>query len=145
MADQFVVPQFIDIEDKIIGPISARQFIILLVVILTDTLLFKFLTFGKFLLVAIPILFVGLVVAFVRINGQPFHYFVLNIVQTLRKPAIRVWDKTVTDTEARMFMKTEELPPAVLPPTRAPVTSSRLAELSLVVNTGGVYNPEDYK
>jgi hypothetical protein len=28
---QFVVPQFIDVEDKIIGPISVRQFLTLLV------------------------------------------------------------------------------------------------------------------
>lgn len=145
MPEQFVVPQFIDIEDKIIGPISARQFIILLVVLLTDTLLFKFLTFGKFLLIGIPILLIGAVIAFVRINGQPFHYFVLNIIQTLRKPAIRVWDKALSNSEVRVFMNTEELPPAATPTPRAPVTASRLAELSLVVNTGGVYNPEDYR
>ncbi len=145
MPDQFVVPQFIDVEDKIIGPISARQFIILLVVILTDTLLFRFLSFGKFLLTAIPILIVGVTFAFIRINGQPFHYFVLNMIQTLRKPAIRVWDKQLNDAEVRIFMKTEEaLPPTPIAP-RAPVTASRLAELSLVVNTGGVYNPEDYR
>ncbi|KKS92044.1 MAG: hypothetical protein UV69_C0039G0006, partial [Parcubacteria group bacterium GW2011_GWE2_43_12] len=28
---QFVVPQFIDVEDKIIGPITVRQFIIIMV------------------------------------------------------------------------------------------------------------------
>ena len=27
---QFVIPQFIDVEDKIIGPITVRQFIIML-------------------------------------------------------------------------------------------------------------------
>lgn len=145
MPDQFVVPQFIDIEDKIIGPISARQFIILLVVILTDTLLFKFLTMGKFLLIAVPISLVGMTFAFARINGQPFHYFVLNIIQTLRKPSIRVWDKQLNDTEVRLFMKTEEVHVSAPPIQKAPVTASRLAELSLVVNTGGVYNPEDYR
>ncbi|MEK7105584.1 MAG: PrgI family protein [Patescibacteria group bacterium] len=145
MPEQFVVPQFIDVEDKIIGPISARQFIILLVVLLTDTLLFKLLTFGKFLLVAIPFLIVGLVFAFVRVNGQPFHYFVLNIVKTFRKPQLRVWDKSLNDSEVRIFMKTEEELPPPLPPRKAAVTASRLAELTMVVNTGGVYNPEDYE
>ena len=29
--DQFVVPQFIDVEDKIFGPVTTRQFVILLV------------------------------------------------------------------------------------------------------------------
>lgn len=145
MPDQFVVPQFIDIEDKIIGPISARQFVILLAVLLIDTLLFKFLSIPKFLLTGLPLLILGLTFAFVRINGQPFHYFILNIVQTLRKPRVRVWDKTVSNAEARMFIKTEEAPPTVATSSKPPMSSSRLAELSLVVNTGGVYNPEDYK
>lgn len=143
MPEQFVVPQFIDVEDKIIGPISARQFVILLVVLLTDTLLFRLLSFGKFLLVGLPILIVGIVFAFVKINGQPFHVFLLNLIQTFRKPRIRVWDKSLTDAEVRIFMKTEEAPPAAPPVRKAPVTASRLAELSLVVNTGGVYNPEE--
>ena len=145
MPEQFVVPQFIDVEDKIIGPISARQFVILLVVLLTDTLLFKFLTFGKFLLTGLPILLIGGTFAFVRINGQPFHYFVLNMIQTFRKPRVRVWDKALSDADVRIFMKTEEEPPAAPIIAKAPPTSSRLSELTLVVNTGGVYNPEDYK
>lgn len=145
MPEQFVVPQFIDIEDKIIGPISARQFVILLVVLLTDTLLFKFLSIPKFLLTGLPLALVGLTFAFVRVNGQPFHYFVLNIVQTIRKPRVRVWDKALTDAEVRIFLSEEEAPRAPIAPPKAPVTASRLAELSLVVNTGGVYNPEDYK
>ena len=28
--DRFVVPQFIDVEDKIFGPVTVRQFLILL-------------------------------------------------------------------------------------------------------------------
>ena len=27
---QFIVPQFIDVEDKIIGPVTTRQFVVLL-------------------------------------------------------------------------------------------------------------------
>lgn len=145
MPEQFVVPQFIDIEDKIIGPISARQFIILLAVLLIDTLLFKFLSIPKFLMTGLPLLIIGLTFAFVRVNSQPFHYFVLNIVQTMRKPRVRVWDKAISGAEARIFIKTEEAPPVIPPRSKPPMSSSRLAELSLVVNTGGVYNPEDYK
>ena len=32
--DQFVVPQFIDAEDKIFGPLTARQFIIVMFMML---------------------------------------------------------------------------------------------------------------
>ncbi len=143
MPDQFVVPQFIDVEDKILGPLSVRQFVILLLVLLTDALLYKLLTFGKFMMVGIPVIIIGGVFAFVKINGQPFHYALLNIVQTLRKPGIRVWDKHLTDGEVRSFITEEAAPPPPPPVRKAALTSSRLSELSLVVNTGGVYNPEE--
>jgi len=141
--EQFTVPQFIDIEDKILGPLSARQFLILLAVGLTDALLYKLLTFWKFLAVGVPIFIIGVTFAFIRINGQPFHFFVLNMIQTFRKPLLRVWDKGLTDTELRPFLKDS----AVLPPaptiSKAPMATSRLQELSLIVNTGGVYQPEE--
>lgn len=143
MPDQFVVPQFIDVEDKILGPLAARQFIILLAVGLVDTLLYKLLTFGPFLGVGIPLLIIGIVFAFVKINGQPFHYFVLNLIQTFRRPTLRVWDKTLSDAAVQIFMTTEEAPPPPPPARKAAVTASRLSELTLVVNTGGVYNPEE--
>ena len=31
MPDQFVVPQFIEVEDKIFGPVTTRQFVVLLI------------------------------------------------------------------------------------------------------------------
>lgn len=140
--DQFTVPQFIDSEDKILGPITARQFIVMLVVMMTDALLFRLAPFVWFLLLGIPWFALGVIIAFVQVNGQPFHFFLLNIVQTFRRPRLRVWDKRLTDTELRVYMaKPPEAPPA--PPARkGPLDRSRLQELTLVVNTGGMYKPE---
>ncbi len=143
MPDQFVVPQFIDAEDKIFGPITARQFIILMITGLLDFLLFKLLSFILFLIIGIPILMLGGVFAFAKINGQVFHYFVLNIIQTFQRPRLRVWYKVSTDAQLRMFMKEEPPPPPDVRPRKAPLSSSRLSELTLVVNTGGVYRPEE--
>ena len=36
MRNQFVVPQFLDVEPKIIGPITLRQFLIMVAVIVSD-------------------------------------------------------------------------------------------------------------
>ncbi|OGL66900.1 hypothetical protein A2856_00130 [Candidatus Uhrbacteria bacterium RIFCSPHIGHO2_01_FULL_63_20] len=142
MPEQFVVPQFIDAEDKILGPVTARQFIIMLVAFLTVAVLYKLVPFIWFLLLGVPIIIVGGVVAFVRINGQPFHYFILNLTQTFRKPQLRVWDKSLTTAEIKDLMKDVTPPPPPPPARKAPVSASKLAELSLVVNTGGVYKPE---
>lgn len=143
MPDQFVVPQFIDAEDKIFGPITARQFIILMVTGLTDFALFKFLSFVPFLLIAIPLLIIGGTFAFAKVNGQVFHYFVLNIIQTVKKPKLRVWNKVCSDAQLRTYMKEIAPPPPLVIPRKAPVSTSRLSELTLVVNTGGVYQPEE--
>lgn len=143
MPDQFTVPQFIDAEDRIIGPITARQFIILMVVGLMEFILFKLLSFVQFLIVGIPLVAMGGIVAFVRINGQPFHYFFLNLLQTMKKPRLRVWSKTYSDSEIKDF-STQIIPPATKPFERKEFTAgSRLQELTLVVNTGGVYKPEE--
>jgi hypothetical protein len=143
MPEQYVVPQFIDAEDKIFGPVTARQFIIMMVVGLIEFLLFKLLSFVVFLLIGVPFFGIGGAIAFSKVNGQPFHFFILNLVQTLKKPGLRVWDKTITDAQLRDYMA--KAPPLVLTrfQRKASVGSSRLQELALVVNTGGVYKPEE--
>jgi hypothetical protein len=105
-------------------------------------MLYKMLTFTSFLLTGIPLFALGIIVAFAKVNGVPFHYFMLNLLQTLRRPRLRVWDKQKTIEELRTWIrqKPEEVP---LPELRkAPPQGSRLHELSLVVDTGGVYKPE---
>ncbi len=143
MPDQFTVPQFIDAEDQIFGPVTARQFVILMIAGLIDAILFKLVSsLVMFLLIGIPIISFAGIVAFVKINGQPFHFFILNIIQTFRKPKLRVWDKTMNNTELKAFIK-EELPePPPVFHRKEHLGTSRLQELTLVVNTGGVYKPD---
>ena len=137
-----MVPQFIDVEDKIFGPITTRQFVELLAVGGVEFVLFKLLVFWLFAVVGLLLLGFGLIVAFYRINGQPFHYFLLNLLQTFRRPKRKIWDKTLTNAELRELLRAE--PPKAPPPPqrKAPVSATKLQELALVVNTGGVYRPE---
>lgn len=141
--EQFVVPQFIDNEDKIMGPLTGRQFIITLVMFMTLAVMWKLMPIVWFALIGVPFFAFGVILAFIKVNGQPFHLFLLNLTQTLRKPRLRVWDKRLTDAEVRAHL-TKVVPPP--PPTRGRKTfanASRLQELTLVVNTGGVYKPEE--
>ena len=81
MPDQFTVPQFIDSEDHIFGVVTARQFIILMVTGLLGFSFFKILSFVPFILVVIPLIMMGGTLAFLRVNGQAFHYFILNLIK----------------------------------------------------------------
>jgi hypothetical protein len=140
---QFVVPQFIDVEDKILGPITTRQFAILMVDGLVMFILYKLLSLPLAILCDVLLLTSGIVLAFVRINGQPFHYFLLNVVQTWKRPHVRVWNKEMSDAEIIALSKVEAPPPPVAKPYKEALTTSRLSELALIVNTGGVYKPEE--
>jgi len=143
--NQFVVPQFLDIEPRIIGPITARQFILMLVVVLLDFVVYRI--FGTsiplMLLFAIPITGLGAAFAFGKVNGQPLHVLVINGIQTVRRPAKRVWDKHISDAEIKVLMHMEPPPPSAAKIRKSPIEGSRLSELALVVNTGGVYVGEE--
>lgn len=139
---QFVVPQFIDVEDKILGPISVRQFVIL---ILGTGLLFaayRFADFGLFLVEAFFIVVLTMAFAFLKVNGRPFHKFLANFFQTLRRPKLRIWNQEIVKGEVRSPKVSRTSKHGIS--EKLPLSSSRLAELALVVDTGGAYKQEDY-
>lgn len=141
MQDKFIVPQFIDSEDKIWGPITVRQFILVIVGGLFIFLAYKFSDFALFVLQTIAIsIFVGLF-AFYKINGAPFHLFAINVIQTYKKPKIRVWAKEYIKSEY-IRNKEEKEGPEPTTPRRRFIAQSKLSELSLIIDTGGVYKGE---
>jgi hypothetical protein len=139
---QFIVPQFIDVEDKILGPITTRQFIILLVVGIVVFLSFRFGDLALFVVSLIIFGIGGLTIAFVKVNGQGFHYFLLNMIQTLRRPSRRVWHKTLSRKELEMLRKFVPTP-FELKAELKPIKRERIQDLALLVNTGGFYKGED--
>ena len=139
--DQFVVPQFIDVEDKIFGPVTSRQFVILLVAGLILFIAFKLADFALFVFLLATLGGFALILAFVKINGQAFHYFILNLIQTVRRPSRRIWYKSDTKEELEELRKGEivEVMEKVAEIPR--LSYSRIRDLSLAVNTGGYYKP----
>ncbi|MFH1291771.1 MAG: PrgI family protein [bacterium] len=140
--DQFVVPQFIEVEDKIFGPVTTRQFIIMLASGLFLFIAYKLADFALFIFLLALIGGSTLIIAFVKINGQPFHYFILNIIQTIRRPSRRIWRRERSKEElnlSRQGVKID-LPESVQ--RKRPLSYNRLRDLSLVVNTGGYYKPD---
>jgi len=147
--DQFTVPQFIDREAKILGPITVRQFIICLVGAGFIFLAYKLSDFSLFIVLAviIAIIFGGL--AFIKINSRPLHYFLLAFVNTSRRPAVRVWKKDIKSSKViKKEPTTEEKIKAETKAKKKQISQilaqkklakSRLSKLSLTVDTGGKY------
>lgn len=141
---QFVVPQFLDVEPKILGPITLRQFLIMIGVIIAEFLVYRvFLSLIPMLAIGIPIAVLGAAFAFGKVNGQSLHFIVLNVIQTVKKPGKRVWDKTLSHEDLQVYLKKDVLPEQEKRVRKAPLESSRLNELALMVNTGGVYKGDD--
>lgn len=142
--NQFVVPQFIDVEDKIFGPITTRQFLILLSTALFLFIIFKLADFTLFVFSLVVIGGLAVVFAFGKVNGQQFHYFTLNLMESnLRKPKLRLWHKEYSKKELQQLIKmsaVEEIPEK---PVEKKEAKRRIRDLSLVVNTGGYYKMEE--
>ena len=140
---QFVVPQFIDVEDKIFGPITTRQFLILLTASLIIFLAFRFGDMALFITVLIVIGGGALIIGFVKVNGQHFHMFLLNILSTLKKPSLRVWHKSYTTEELQYWRGEGNAEATIQKIEKKRPRAHHMRDLSLIVNTGGYYRPED--
>lgn len=145
MPDKFIVPQFIANEEKILGPVTVRQFLLSLGTAFAIFIEYKILTLPYFIFATVVTAAIGGTFGFVKVNGQPFHLFFLNFVQTLIRPSLRVWDKAPTDEELRLIIKPQTIADVETagPPRKTRPGSSRLRDLALIVNTGGVYEPEE--
>ncbi|MDZ7799052.1 MAG: PrgI family protein [Patescibacteria group bacterium] len=141
---QYTVPQFIDIESKIIGSISVRQFIILLaggIVIYLNYELFGSINFWYFGITSLFIFAFTGTLAFLKINGQSFQYFLLNIFNIIKDPRLRVWNKEFSKKDFQV--KKSKSPDTKVIAKKEPLSLSHLNRLSLVVDTGGAYKDED--
>jgi len=90
---KFNVPQFIEVEDKIIGPLTLKQFLYLAGGAGLLLVFWFFLKLTVFIIVAIPVgLFCG-VLAFYKVNGRPFISFLASLIKYSSKPRLYLWRK----------------------------------------------------
>ncbi len=93
---QFKVPQFIDIEDKIFGPFTFKQFGYLLgaggfAFIIWTLISFKLLA----IILIIPVSGLFLALAFVKINNRPFVDFLESGIKYFAGAKIYTWKQPV--------------------------------------------------
>ncbi|HUY05304.1 MAG TPA: PrgI family protein, partial [Candidatus Paceibacterota bacterium] len=69
---EYQVPQFIEVEDKIIGPLTLRQFIYVAGTAGLVVVFFSYLSFFFAALLSLPVVGLGVALAFYKINGKPF-------------------------------------------------------------------------
>ena len=90
---QFEVPQFIEIEDKIFGPLSWRQFLYLGGGIGMAVAIFLLAPFIIFVIIGIPLALLSAALAFYPVNNRPFSFFLEAIVNYATKKRLYLWRK----------------------------------------------------
>lgn len=99
---QFQVPQFIDIEDKILGFVTMRQFFTMLIPLVIAGVLYFILDIWLMLIISLPVTGITAVFAFYRPNGMKFSRFVGSFLSYTFKPRLYVWkrEEKTTSLEA---------------------------------------------
>ncbi len=131
---QFQVPQNIDLEDKIVGPLTLIQFLYLLAGGLIDYLLLIFIGMKViFWILAVPIGLFALALAFLKIQDQPLSSFVKAGLVYFSRPRMRYWQRKGFIAEA-IFAKPKKVAPKIVLPKRK-IEKSELEKLAQMLDT----------
>lgn len=88
---RFQVPQFIDIEDKIVGPLTLKQFIYIAIAFGISMFFYFTISFYIWIIITLIIGIIAFAFAFLKINNQPFSRMFVSIINFYLKPKIYVW------------------------------------------------------
>jgi hypothetical protein len=88
---QFQVPQFIDTEDKVVGPFSLRQFLYIGIAGFISAIFYFFVQTWLFVIVAIILLGGAGAIAFLKVGGRPLIKVIGSVASFYWKPQRYIW------------------------------------------------------
>ncbi len=121
---QFQVPQFIETESKIVGPLTLKQFIYLAIAGLLSFFLFFILKTFFWVLVTIILGLIAAAFAFFKYNGRPLTTVLMSAFQYYWNPRMYLWQREDAKANVPRFNI-----PKIGAPSASP--SSKLKELWL--------------
>ncbi|MDO8569318.1 MAG: PrgI family protein [bacterium] len=134
---RFQVPQFIEIEDKIFGPLTFKQFIYVAGGVGVSVIIFLFLPRFLAIIIALPIVLFAAALAFYKINGKPF----VNIVEAFVKYALTnklyIWKKEPPSLESSGEPREKKIEQIYVPK----LSESKLKELTWSLDIKENENP----
>lgn len=134
---QYKIPQNIDLEDRVVGPLTLVQFLYLLsggiVIYILFTVIAPVNTI-LFLAFSVPIGLFSFALAFLKIQDQPFPRFVLAFLAYLFKPKAQTWAKEGLTPELILASGPEKKASRIIP---KPIKKSELEKLAQTLDVGG--------
>ncbi|MEZ4194893.1 MAG: PrgI family protein [Candidatus Paceibacterota bacterium] len=124
---RFEVPQFIEIEDKIFGPLTWRQFLYVGGGVGMGVVLFITTPFIVFLLIGLPLSLLAGALAFYPVNNRPFSFFLEAIVNYLRGTKLYLWKRKDAPVHKHSFAPSQSGLSDLTPTAPKRVTTTSLA------------------
>src|SRR3989304_2002754 len=113
---QFQVPQFIETEDKIVGPLTIKQFLYLAAAGAISFLLFFVLNTYLWFIITAIIATLATALAFIKYNGRPLINMIFSGLKYLWNPRMYLWQRAEKKIEIPEVAKI-----AVVPLSKEPV------------------------
>ncbi|OHA16040.1 MAG: hypothetical protein A3A10_02490 [Candidatus Tagabacteria bacterium RIFCSPLOWO2_01_FULL_42_9] len=127
---RFQVPQFTDIEDKIFGPFTLKQFIYLAGGAGGIILFYAFLPLPLTILLGIPLSLFSLALAFYKVHNQPFIKVVESSFQYLTSGRLYLWKKRPSFVPPKGTKKSEKKEKKETPIYMPTLTKNKLSDLA---------------
>ncbi|MFA4890157.1 MAG: PrgI family protein [Candidatus Paceibacterota bacterium] len=130
---RFQVPQFIEIESKIFGPLTFKQFVYLIGGAGIIFILFALLPFWLMIIFAVPVGAFAFALAFYKMNNQPFIKTVENALKFFSSSRVYIWKKApiqAQKTAVEAMKRQSEMEQISVPK----LTESKLKDLAWSLN-----------
>lgn len=128
------VPQFIDIEDKIAGPLTWRQLLWMIGMGVLLLVVYNMVGGAGFIVLAVPIVLAFSALAFYRPQGQSLVSFVGYGILFFFRPKVAVWERPIIRPQAPAMIKKHSSEQSPQDPKG--VTRERLRALAQILDQG---------
>ncbi len=112
---RFRVPQFIDIEDKLFGPFTFKQFVYLAGGAGLAYVLYRLIPFWIAVFLIIPVVILSLLLTFYRINNKPFLYYLQAGTNYLISNKLYIWKQRLVKNDDKNKDEVAPTPVSILP------------------------------
>jgi hypothetical protein len=110
---RFETPQFIEVEDKIFGPLTWRQFLYVGGGVGMAVVLFFMTPFIVFVIFGVPLALLAGALAFYPVNNRPFSYLLEGIVNYFTNQRLYLWRRDETTVyKSQESLRSESRSPA---------------------------------
>ncbi|MDD5083870.1 MAG: PrgI family protein [Candidatus Moranbacteria bacterium] len=127
----FNVPQYIDVEDKVAGPLTVKQLLWMIGMVAVLMILWNIYDPLAFFIAAVPVVCIFVALAFYRPYNQPLIVFIGNAILFIVRPKVYVWDRPTKVISAK---KVKETPEAHIVSVQKVVTADEVSRLAKIVD-----------